>query len=151
MLSLSLKSFVDCIFHINWERLNSKVRVSTKHHPRNLYILSPFPTFIFLFSKYMSLTLINSDQQGESPCLGSTHGISLPLRYFFLTIICHKPTLFSNFHHYLTSRFVFIFSRSFTPKPPFSFDLEIKFHFTMRYFLAELPPCQKKHLYFLLA
>jgi hypothetical protein len=32
-------------------------------------------------------------------------------------------TLFSNFHHHLTNKIVFIFSIFFIPRPPFYFDL----------------------------
>jgi hypothetical protein len=59
--------------------------------------------------------------------------------YLFLTISCHKPSSFSNIHHHLQSKLIFIFLIFLIPKPPFFLDLQIFPHLTRWYFFLQLP------------
>lgn len=81
----------------------------------------------------------------ESFILCPTSWIFLFPKYLCLMIVCHKPYSFSNFHHQLQSKLMFIFLKFLMPSPPFFLHVQIVSYLTRWYFFLTLPP------YFLLA
>ena len=69
--------------------------------------------------KYICLIFNKSLQMGESPSLWFTDPITLPLRYLAVIRSWYKPDSFSNLHHHLHKKLIFILLMSLTPKPPF--------------------------------
>jgi hypothetical protein len=81
-----------------------------------------------------SLTFIIPRQKLESLGLTFTPDSVSFAKYLYRTD-CHSPSIVSSFHNYLQSRATFLYSKSFTPKPPHSFGEHITDHLTRWYFL----------------
>jgi hypothetical protein len=75
----------------------------------------------------MCLIFRRSLQIGESLNMLRIKQVGEPLTYFSLTISCHRPELFSRYHHHLQSKLTFIFQRFLmpSPRPPLFLDLQI--------------------------
>jgi hypothetical protein len=71
----------------------------------------------------------------------------LPLRYFFFSISCHRPSSFINLNSHLLRRHLFWTSKSIMPRPPTLFGFRKILHIANLYFFLCSSHCEKNRIY----
>lgn len=82
-------------------------------------VCCPSPTTTCMPFIYKCFSLIKSTLHGESFTDPLTWHIPCCMLYFFLTISCHIPSLFSRFHHHLHNKLILNISKLCMPRPAF--------------------------------
>jgi hypothetical protein len=130
-------------YNVVERRVLGSQRCPTQQESSQNLILDPSPRMKEPLAKKFSLAFMRPFQKGESIGLLVTWDKVLECKYLLWMICCQTTFSLISLKSHLLNKHLFFNSRTSIPKPPWSFGLQIKFHFVRRYFFLWPSHCQK--------